>query len=454
MTTEQQESTHAPSMINGNSSVQNGNHDSTNHQDQDSQHKKVIPDRVFVGNLPYSVTEDKVRGLTPDLPIVSVEIPKKQYFDRSTRQFIPQSKGYGFITYSSPEIAQKAIKSITGKKIDEREIYAKAAVPQSRNRNRYYNNANYNGYRYQYRTIDGPFAYGYNYITGYQQPQPVSPVPPQSSQQQQQQQQQSQPDNNNGGNPYRYYIPRNGFYFSSVPAVTPMPIPGYYRANDQRINESKTGNNNNDDADHNNNNNDGKRNTKNMNIPLEQMFSPILPNGTIPVGPPPIQIFQDYGAPYGRQQRSKEEKLRKLEEGTPSKTTIFVGNLDRNVTVNDLRDFFHDLDPQWIRVPKKVLPKLLYEKFKAQNIQIQNKGIAFVRFADEANQKKAIEKYNGYNYRGKPLNVTIAIDSVTEKEKEARRKELKEKRSTEESIKVEQDTSEGDCSETLKTVTK
>ncbi|GME81927.1 unnamed protein product [Ambrosiozyma monospora] len=122
-------------------------------------------------------------------------------------------------------------------------------------------------------------------------------------------------------------------------------------------------------------------------------------------------------APF-RPQRTKEEKQKRLDDGTPSKTTIFVGNLDRNVNLQDLKELLAELEPQWVRVPRKILPQHLYQKLRAQGIPIQNKGIAFVRFANEENQKKAIELFNGREFKGKPLNVTVAIDSLSNQDQD------------------------------------
>ncbi|GMF57641.1 unnamed protein product [[Candida] boidinii] len=117
--------------------------------------------------------------------------------------------------------------------------------------------------------------------------------------------------------------------------------------------------------------------------------------------------------------KTREEKQAKLEEGIPSKTNIFIGNLDSEVTSRELKDFLADYEPQWVRVPKRDLSKHVYMKLKKSNVIIYNKGIAFVRFADEATQQKAIKELNGKEFKGKPLNVTVAVDSkIPESSKE------------------------------------
>ena len=410
---------------------------------QQEEVQDIIPDRVFVGNLPYSVTEDQVRELTPDLKIISVEIPKKTFFNRFMSQPVIQSKGYGFITYTSAEDATRAIEEITGKKISEREIYAKAAIPQSRNRNRH-NNYNYanggnRGNFYSFNGYGGGYGsfYRYGYMPGGAPEIGDLRI--------------SSPGGPEGMYNNVYYPQAAGSYY--YPGVAPQPTPqlmgrfygppvmafgaGYrgeyaekeaekhsgkdedlhrensLNADEDAPNESdegaKSDENEQDDAEN------GTEHAKKEGEPREDVGMLNLDMKMMQVGTGPLGMEARYNQPYRRQRKTKEEKIRKLQEGTPSKTTIFVGNLDRNVTVNDLREFFKDLEPQWIRVPRKTLPKYLYERFKLQNIPIQNKGIAFVRFANEEKQKNAIEKLNGVEFRGKPLNVTVAIDSASDK---------------------------------------
>ncbi|GME69018.1 unnamed protein product [[Candida] boidinii] len=72
--------------------------------------------------------------------------------------------------------------------------------------------------------------------------------------------------------------------------------------------------------------------------------------------------------------KTREEKQAKLEEGIPSKTNIFIGNLDSEVTSRELKDFLADYEPQWVRVPKRDLSKHVYMKLKKSNVIIYNKG--------------------------------------------------------------------------------
>ncbi|GAV28276.1 hypothetical protein PMKS-001746 [Pichia membranifaciens] len=346
----------------------------------------IIPDRIFVGNLPYEVTEDDVRNLTPEFEVVSVEIPRKNFFNRSLNKIVLQSKGYGFITYTNADDAKNAIDSIVGKSISGREIYAKYALPQNKNR---FRNLNNNQNQFPNNFKKGFYGMPNNYNSHF--------------------------NIRNGGAPPNFYYPPpppNGSFYAPPPPP-PQSIqtangnsPAYFKPNPQAAAFFP--------------------NLNNRNI------KPFYPT-SIPLNGQPLpqsqqqsqQQQQQHSLQQQQQQqqlrgfnphypRSKEEKQRKLEKGVPSTTTIFVGNLDRNVTVDDLREFMKELSPQWVKVPRKTLPNDVYKMLKANGVQIQNKGIAFVRFDNEENQKQAIELFNGKDWNGKKLNVTVAINSNDE----------------------------------------
>lgn len=315
----------------------------------------IIPDRIFVGNLPYEVTEDDVRNLTPEFNVISVEIPRKNFLNRLTNEYMLQSKGYGFITYTNSTDAKNAIGSIVGKEISGREIYAKYALPQNKNKFKMLNNNGHN-----------------------------NPLSPNFRKQQ-------QPP---------YYI-NNGFppHFIRNGAIAPPPAFFYPPLTPH---------------------------PQQMPIPLQpqhQLQHPINPipsppthtssyfnnklheNNIKPFYPTPIQIPNHL--------KSKEEKLKRLENGVPSNNTIFIGNLERNVTIDTLRNYLlkFSLNAKLIKIPRKILPNEIYKMLKANNVQIQNKGIAFVQFENNELQLKAIELINGKFWNGKKLNVTVAINA-------------------------------------------
>ncbi|OUT21341.1 hypothetical protein CAS74_003457 [Pichia kudriavzevii] len=367
------------------------------------QQQEIIPDRIFVGNLPYEVTEEDVRNLTPEFEVVSVEIPRKTYLNRALNRTFLQSKGYGFITYTNADDAKMAIDSIKST--------PKYALPQNKEK--------------------------------FKQQQQQQQQHPHHHQHQHQQQQQLQ--QNGGFMPYQQYPrfarfqgtpryhqgqrpihqmqfyaqppPGVEYYYSQPPSHVPAPQ-GVYSPKQQQqqqqqqqpyqVPESHQQAPMQDQAEEHGETCDSVQ-------PVDRKFFDSLPKETIkPFIPQPIAIF---APPYQtiplysqHQQQSREDKQRRLENGVPSKTTIFVGNLERNLTVEDVGDFMKELNPINIKVPRKVLPPDVYRMLKLQGIAIQNKGIAFVRFSNEESQKRAIDMFNGKVWKGKKLNVTIAIN--------------------------------------------
>jgi len=79
--------------------------------------------KVYVGNLSYSLTEEKLKELFSEYGEVSeVVIVKDKYSGRS--------KGFGFITFNEDESAKKAISELNGKEVDGRELKVNEARPR------------------------------------------------------------------------------------------------------------------------------------------------------------------------------------------------------------------------------------------------------------------------------------------------------------------------------------
>ena len=79
--------------------------------------------KLYVGNLSYDTTEDGLRTLFAEAgTVVSVEIIK----DRKTGR----NKGFAFVTMSSDEEAQNAIKILNEKMLDDRAIKVNVARPR------------------------------------------------------------------------------------------------------------------------------------------------------------------------------------------------------------------------------------------------------------------------------------------------------------------------------------
>ncbi len=80
--------------------------------------------KLYVGNLPYSVTETALRDMFAAAgEVASVSI----ITDRETGR----AKGFAFVEMASDEAAQKAISQLNGKAIDGRSINVAEARPQA-----------------------------------------------------------------------------------------------------------------------------------------------------------------------------------------------------------------------------------------------------------------------------------------------------------------------------------
>ncbi len=83
--------------------------------------------KLYVGNLSYSTTEDDLRELFAKAgSIDSVDLIK----DRNTGQ----SKGFAFVEMSSRDEAQAAIDMFHGKALNERELTVNVAKPRKERR--------------------------------------------------------------------------------------------------------------------------------------------------------------------------------------------------------------------------------------------------------------------------------------------------------------------------------
>jgi RNA recognition motif-containing protein len=79
--------------------------------------------KLFVGNLPFSVTEDRVREIFQEFgEIQGVTIPT----DRETGK----SRGFAFVEMSNDEDAEKAIAAVNGRKEGGRALNVNEARPK------------------------------------------------------------------------------------------------------------------------------------------------------------------------------------------------------------------------------------------------------------------------------------------------------------------------------------
>ena len=79
-----------------------------------------LPEKIFVGNLPFSYTNEKLKGLCVQFgAIKGVNIRS----DRKTNK----SRGFGFVTFSKPEEAQAAITGLAGAVLEGRTLSVHSA---------------------------------------------------------------------------------------------------------------------------------------------------------------------------------------------------------------------------------------------------------------------------------------------------------------------------------------
>ncbi len=85
--------------------------------------------KIYVGNLSYKVTEDDLKDLFGEFGAVS-EV--NVITDRETGR----PRGFAFVEMDSDDEATKAINSLNGKELQDREIVVNEAKPKRDNRNR------------------------------------------------------------------------------------------------------------------------------------------------------------------------------------------------------------------------------------------------------------------------------------------------------------------------------
>ncbi len=79
--------------------------------------------KIYVGNLPYSVTDSSLKSNFAEFGSVT---SAKVMMDRETGN----SKGFGFVEMASAEVAQAAITALHGMSVDGRSIVVSLARPR------------------------------------------------------------------------------------------------------------------------------------------------------------------------------------------------------------------------------------------------------------------------------------------------------------------------------------
>lgn len=84
--------------------------------------------KLFVGNLPFTFDDAKLAAVfteaDPSLKVVEAKV--------ITDRFTNRSKGFGFVTLETDEMAQTAISSLHGKEIDGRPLTVNVARPMEK----------------------------------------------------------------------------------------------------------------------------------------------------------------------------------------------------------------------------------------------------------------------------------------------------------------------------------
>lgn len=79
--------------------------------------------KLFIGNLPFTMTDDKLNAIFAAYgKVVSANI----VFDK----FSSRSKGFGFVEFETEEEAQAALQALDGSEQDGRNIAVKEALPR------------------------------------------------------------------------------------------------------------------------------------------------------------------------------------------------------------------------------------------------------------------------------------------------------------------------------------
>ena len=71
--------------------------------------------KVYVGNLPFSVDDNKLKEIFSSFGEISEAVVIADRFSR-------RSKGFGFVTFANAEDAKKAIEGMNGKDFEGREL--------------------------------------------------------------------------------------------------------------------------------------------------------------------------------------------------------------------------------------------------------------------------------------------------------------------------------------------
>ena len=84
--------------------------------------------KLFVSNLTYEIDDDGLSAIFTAIEGIQV-VEAKVIVDKYNGG---RSKGFGFVTLDTPEMAQQCITELNGKEIDGRQIFVNVARPQEK----------------------------------------------------------------------------------------------------------------------------------------------------------------------------------------------------------------------------------------------------------------------------------------------------------------------------------
>ena len=93
--------------------------------------EEIQENKLFVGNLPWSVADDQLKDLFAAVEGVEV-VEAKVISDKMTGR----SRGFGFVTLVNAEMAKIAIEALNNKEVDGRTIFVNVSRPMKRDEDR------------------------------------------------------------------------------------------------------------------------------------------------------------------------------------------------------------------------------------------------------------------------------------------------------------------------------
>ena len=87
----------------------------------------IQKNKLYVGNLAYGVDDDTLAKVFSEVEGVEVT-EAKVILDKMSEE--RRSRGFGFVTVATDEMAEIAVKELNGKEIDGRQIFVNVARPQ------------------------------------------------------------------------------------------------------------------------------------------------------------------------------------------------------------------------------------------------------------------------------------------------------------------------------------